>query len=522
MPYEDLYVFTVEEEPFAFHTKTAFLVQLDVPTARFLSLRGDVSAFLEEYPGQVLDECMAALSGLYEDDLLPKELEIEARKNLKNPLWVLNLASIQDPLSVLGATLKATATLNPSQSAPLVVGLGSKEGLIPYLSNAPGVVFGFHETEGVLRFPADQSPMDAILCMETFEPALIQRLFREGTGRVWLDWGGWIPSPPKGLFDALVSLMGSVWKENPEAILEPLSSWIRAMYEAVPPIHPPWIGILLPGQDKSLSLKASLRAPESTFVSMRDVVALLGKSDTCKPVCRACPILNLCQGGHWASRLKNAQAGHQIAPPDPKECAIAFDMFRAAVALYDRLEREGLLEIQAGDAPIKEMEGFAWGTHALSARCITEESLTEVRPFLKKAFDGGLFLFERFLDPSWREVQRLLQEDEPRRRLVVLRSGEGEPCGFLWLAALEQDYRADASLWLSEHAYGVLTPSVLKDFLQALLRDLGIRKLSLYALTGHARLERLLENAGAVHEGVLREAAFLEGGFRDVAVYAFL
>jgi hypothetical protein len=145
-----------------------------------------------------------------------------------------------------------------------------------------------------------------------------------------------------------------------------------------------------------------------------------------------------------------------------------------------------------------------------------------VSPFLKKAFDEGIFLVERFLDPSWREVQRLLQEDEPRRRLVVLRSGEGEPCGFLWLAALEQDYRADASLWLSEHAYGVLTPSVLKDFLQALLRDLGIRKLSLYALTGHARLERLLENAGAVLEGVLREAAFLEGGFRDVAVYAFL
>jgi hypothetical protein len=220
--------------------------------------------------------------------------------------------------------------------------------------------------------------------------------------------------------------------------------------------------------------------------------------------------------------LKNAQAGHQIAPPDPKECAIAFDVFRAAVALYDRLEREGLLEIQAGDAPTKEMERFAWGTHALSARLITEESLIEVRPFLKKAFDEGIFLFERFLDPSWREVQRLLQEDEPRRRLVVLRSGEGEPCGFLWLAALEQDYRADASLWLSEHAYGVLTPSVLKDFLQALLRDLGIRKLSLYALTGHARLERLLENAGAVLEGVLREAAFLEGGFRDVAVYACL
>jgi len=68
----------------------------------------------------------------------------------------------------------------------------------------------------------------------------------------------------------------------------------------------------------------------------------------------------------------------------------------------------------------------------------------------------------------------------------------------------------------------VLTPSVLKDFLRALLRDLGIRKLSLYALTGHARLERLLENAGAGHEGVLREAAFLEGGFRDVAVYACL
>jgi len=127
MAYEDLYVFTVEEEPFAFHTKTAFLVQLDAPTARFLSLRGDVSAFLEEYPGQVLNECMGALSGLYEDDLLPKELEIEERKSPKNPRWVLDLASIQDPLFVLGATLKATAALSPSQSAPLVVGMSAKE-----------------------------------------------------------------------------------------------------------------------------------------------------------------------------------------------------------------------------------------------------------------------------------------------------------------------------------------------------------------------------------------------------------
>ena len=522
MAYEDLYVFTVEEEPFAFHTKTAFLVQLDAPTARFLNLRGDASAFLEEFPGQVLNECMGALSGLYEDDLLPKELEIEERKSPKNPRWVLDLASIQAPLFVLGATLKATAALSPSQSAPLVVGMSAKERSASYPPKTPGVVFGVHETEGVFRFPSGSNPMDAVLCLETFESALIQRLFREGTGRVWLDWGGWIPSPPKGLFDALVSLMGSVWEENPKAILEPLSSWIRAMYEAVPPVHPPWIGVLLPGQDKSLSLKASPRAPESTFVSLQDVLALLGESDTCKPVCRACPILKLCQGGHWALRLKNAQAGYQISPPDPKECAIAFDMFRAAVALYDRLEREGLLEIQAGDAPTKKMERFAWGTHALSARLITEESFTEVSPFLKKAFDDGIFLVERFLDPSWREVQRLLQEDEPRRRLVVLRSGEGELCGFLWVAALEQDYRADASLWLSEHAYGVLTPSVLKDFLRALLRDLGIRKLSLYALTGHARLERLLENAGAGHEGVLREAAFLEGGFRDVAVYACL
>lgn len=522
MAYEDLYVFTVEEEPFAFHTKTAFLVQLDAPTARFLSLRGDVSVFLEEYPEQVLDECLAALSGLYEDDLLPKELEIEERKIPKSPLWVLDLASIQDPLSVLGATLKATAALSPTQSAPLVVGMSAKERLAPYLSKTPGVVFGVNELEGVLRFPADSNPMDAILCLETFEPALIQRLFREGTGRVWLDWGGWIPSPPKGLFDALVSLMGSVWKENPKALLEPLSSWIRAMYEAVPPIQPPWIGVLLPGQDKSLSLKASPHDPESAFVSLRDVVALLGESDTCKPVCRACPILRLCQGGHWASRLKNAPAGHQIAPPDPKECAIAFDVFRAAVALYDRLEREGLLEIQAGDAPTKEMERFAWGAHALSARCITEESLIGVRSSLKKAFEDGLFLFERFLDPSLREVQRLLQEEEPRRRLVALRSGEEEPCGFLWLAALDHELRADASLWLSEHAYGVFTPFALNGFLQALLSDLGIRKLSLYVLPGHARLEKLLENAGAVLEGVLREAAFLEGGFRDVAVYACL
>jgi RimJ/RimL family protein N-acetyltransferase len=522
MAYEDLYVFTVEEEAFAFHTKTAFLVQLDAPTARFLSLRGDVSAFLEEYPGQVLDECTAALSGLYEDDLLPKELEIEERKNPKSPRWVLDLASIQDPFFVLGATLKATAALSPTQSAPLVVGLSAKERIAPCPSKSPGVVFGVHELEGVFRHPSGSNPMDAVLCLETFEPAIIQRLFREGTGRVWLDWGGWIPSPPEGLFDALVSLMGSVWEENPKAILEPLSSWIRAMYEAVPPIYPPWIGVLLPGQDESLSLKASPRTPEPTFVSLQDVLALLGESDTCKPVCRDCPILKLCQGGHWAARLKNAQAGHQIAPPDPRECAIAFDVFRAAVALYDRLEREGLLETQAGDAPTKEMERFAWGTHALSARLITEEFLVEVGPFLKKAFDDGLLLFERFLDPSWREVRRLLQEDEPKRRLVALKSEEGEPCGFLWVAALEQEHRADASLWFSEYAYGLLTPFALKDFLRTLLGELGIRKLSLYILPGHARLEKLLESAGAVLEGVLREAAFLEGGFLDVAVYACL
>jgi len=197
MAYEDLYVFTVEEEPFAFHTKTAFLVQLDAPTARFLNLRGDASAFLEEFPGQVLNECMGALSGLYEDDLLPKELEIEERKSPKNPRWVLDLASTQDPLFVLGATLKATAALSPSQSAPLVVGMSAKERSASYPPKTPGVVFGVHETEGVFRFPSGSNPMDAVLCLETFEPALIQRLFREGTGRVWLEVGGMDSKPPQ-------------------------------------------------------------------------------------------------------------------------------------------------------------------------------------------------------------------------------------------------------------------------------------------------------------------------------------
>ncbi|MBW3570226.1 MAG: GNAT family N-acetyltransferase [Gemmatimonadetes bacterium] len=53
-------------------------------------------------------------------------------------------------------------------------------------------------------------------------------------------------------------------------------------------------------------------------------------------------------------------------------------------------------------------------------------------------------------------------------------------------------------------------------------RDLNLNRVYLHVFDSNAAAIRAYEKAGMVHEGVLRQAAFIDGGYRDVRVMSIL
>lgn len=514
MAFEDLYGFQAGEELFAFHTKTAFLVQLDPPTARFLELGGSAKAFLEEYPEQVLGECRAALSELYEEDLLPKELELESRKGYKSPMWALDLRSVQDSTSILGFILKAMGHLRTYSDTFLVVlvGLDQKEKLDPLMKQIPGVRLGVEQKEGIFQFLGETGLKEALFFKPSFDRGEIEALFKAGVLRVWMNLSELIPSPEISLCETVVSFLGKAWEYDPTAKLEPIFSWIRAMYEASPPRRMPLSLVMTPTPEDSFRVRTSpSSASPLSGLDFKEVLSLLeGAPGSLKPDCLLCPIRTLCCGKY--------RAGGALL--DPTECRVAFDLFRASVILYDKLDQDGRLETYLeGEAPKKQAIKIEGREH-LGLHSILPESLPELLPALLRAIDGGLFFFERHPDPSLRDIGALLKESDPKRELLALWDAKDGLLGFLWVSVGNADDVADLVLWVTESAFAFLAPMDLKTLLQGLLSFFKLRKIRLFARADHANLRRLYEASGLALEGVQREHLFKDGAWKDVSVYA--
>lgn len=523
MAYEDLFCFKVSESIFAFHTKTAFLVQLDPPTARFLELRGSVRGFLKEYPKEVLNECLLALSELYEEDLLPKELELESRKDHTTPIRVLDLRLSEGLTPMLSLVLKAVTRIRPYPDNPLIVlvDLGQKEKLMPILGDLLGVRLGVEQEEGVFRFLGDTGLEEALVFKPTFDEATILGLFEDRVLRVWMDWGDFTHNPGQSLLESVASFMEKAWEHYPTAKLEPIFSWIRAMYEATPPLRLPWSFLMSPTQEGAFCVRTPLSCvPPLACLDIQEVMSILEGLVT-GPTCSSCPIRTLCCGRHRMGGLGSCGFGAATALPNPNGCKVAFDLFYASVVLYDRLDQEGRLEayVEGGVLEKKTVEIIENGGSVVF-RPVSPESLGEFLPMISMAIDGGLFIFEKHPDPSLRELRALLQEVAPKRRLLALLDAKANPVGLLWLSIDESAKTAEAVLWLTDSAHAFVDPMGLEKLFRRLLSFFGLRKIRLYAQMDHDKLTTLYETAGLVLEGVLREHIFKKGGWQGLKVYA--
>jgi hypothetical protein len=397
--------------------------------------------------------------------------------------------------------------------------LDQKEKLKLTLEHLSGVRLGVEQEDGIFRFPGEGCLEEALVFKPTLDKETIWSLFKDGV-RVWMDWGSFIQSPDPNLCESVVCFMEKAWERYPTAKLEPIFSWIRAMYEAIPPFRLPWSFLVSPMQDGAFCVWTSPScAPALAGLDMKEALSML-KGGAIKPGCLVCPIRTLCCGRFCTGGLESYALGAATALPDPMGCCVAFELFRASVILYDRLDQEGRLETYVEGGTPKKQTLKIEGEGGLYFHPVFPESLEEFLPLLSMAVNGGLFLFEKHLDPSLRELGVLLQQTHPKRCLLALLDAKVGLIGFLWLSMDESVKMAEAVLWLTDSAYALVDPMGLKNLLQRLLSFLELRKICLFAVRDHGKLTQLYEAAGLVLEGALREHLFKDGVWKDLKAYA--
>lgn len=137
------------------------------------------------------------------------------------------------------------------------------------------------------------------------------------------------------------------------------------------------------------------------------------------------------------------------------------------------------------------------------------------------------FLLDRFPWPYTMEaailwVNNLLEQD-PMVNFAI--SINDEVIGGIGLELREDVYRKTALLgyWLSEELWGrgMITEAV-KVVTQYAFENLGIIRIQAGVLSQNPASMRVLEKAGYVKEGVLRNAAIKHGEIMDEHIYAIL
>jgi RimJ/RimL family protein N-acetyltransferase len=124
-------------------------------------------------------------------------------------------------------------------------------------------------------------------------------------------------------------------------------------------------------------------------------------------------------------------------------------------------------------------------------------------------------------------LESWLQEEAAlgRPSCLLAETLEGEPVGFALISLYQSEPRAvELSLMIGDPTrWGQgLGGDLLRAILGACFETWGLHRVWLRTEAGNARAHRLYQANGFVHEGTLREAAFLDGRHENVLVYGLL
>jgi len=119
------------------------------------------------------------------------------------------------------------------------------------------------------------------------------------------------------------------------------------------------------------------------------------------------------------------------------------------------------------------------------------------------------------------DVAGFVDSDESVNFLVC---ADGEPAGTAWLFGVDGVHgRAELGYWIAEPSRGAghatAATELLVDYAVAEHR---LRKLVARVFEGNAASARVLEKAGFVEEGRLRDHYYVDGEYVDATLYAYL
>jgi RimJ/RimL family protein N-acetyltransferase len=133
--------------------------------------------------------------------------------------------------------------------------------------------------------------------------------------------------------------------------------------------------------------------------------------------------------------------------------------------------------------------------------------------------------------PSLASVQRQIEgwlDDEARLdrpAALVIAALDGEPLGLIVLSQFRADGRScELSLLIGDPArWGQgLGTDALRTVLAACFDDWNLHRVWLRSEAGNERAHSLYRRCGFTHEATLRDAAYLDGRYHDVLVFARL
>ncbi|MEU6019039.1 GNAT family protein [Streptomyces sp. NPDC047515] len=122
-------------------------------------------------------------------------------------------------------------------------------------------------------------------------------------------------------------------------------------------------------------------------------------------------------------------------------------------------------------------------------------------------------------------LERWMRPSEDIVHLAIGLAGRAEPIGFLHLALIERAHRrcrlgiviGEKDLW--GHGYGRLA---VAQAVHHAFRVLDLDRITAEVFADNKRSVRLLEGAGFVHEGVMRESVHRDGQRVDEVVFGLL
>lgn len=117
--------------------------------------------------------------------------------------------------------------------------------------------------------------------------------------------------------------------------------------------------------------------------------------------------------------------------------------------------------------------------------------------------------------------EETISDDETVHLLIAV---DGDPVGAVSFHDIdERSRRAELGYWvaLAHQGNGYATDAV-ETLVRYGFRDLGLHRVEAKVFDGNDPSRRVLEKLGFTHEGVHREATFVDGAFRDVHWYGVL